>query len=239
MAITQTSQRITGAVALALAMVPASPVSNALAQPPPPASSQPSAALPSATLLNAERTNAQAFSAQMRDLGKLVDSIDVMAKPTKADVDALTRQAEAVKRSIPIFRQNVSSAISKIKGIGGWNPDLDALVERRLQRQSPERLAAFRAGGGARALLEKVAGHPDLNALPAELDLYIREISGRGVIGRLIEELTGVPMFARGKVGNAIRAVAGAVADAVDGIEYAADCLAASVRLGVGFWHCG
>lgn len=158
--------------------------------------------------LNAERADLKVFATQMGELTKLVDAVDDKPKPTKAEADALARQAEAVKRSLPAFQRAVSNSVNKIKGIGKWNQELDAFVERRTQQRSPARLAVLRANGGARALFEKTGRDPDLNALPQALDAYIREINGRGAIARLIDELTGVPAFARGALSDLVRKVA-------------------------------
>jgi hypothetical protein len=181
------------------------------------ASAQPArAAVQPARQLQPEQADVQAFGTQMRELVKLVDGVDDKAKPTKAEVDALVRQAAVVKRLLPAYQRAVSSSISKIKTAGKWNQELDTQVERVTQQRSPARVGVLRTSGGARAFLEKAATDPDLASLPQTLDAFIRDISGRSVIARLIDELTGVPVLAKSALGNAIRKVA----DAADQVSY-------------------
>ncbi len=192
----------------------------------------PAAAQPSADLLKSEQADLQAFGTQMRELVKLVDGVDEKAKPTKAEADALARQAAVVKRLLPAYQRALSSSIGKIKAAGKWTQELDARVERR----SPARASVLRTSGGARAVLEKGATDPDLTNLERTLDDYIREINGRGVIARLIDELTGVPVLAKSALGNAIRKLA----DAVDVVVGAATEVARDVCfLATAGAHCG
>jgi hypothetical protein len=161
------------------------------------------------------QTDLQAFRTQMRELVKLVDGVDDKAKPTKAEVDALAGQAAVVKRLLPTYQRALSSAITKVKAAGKWNQELDTQVERVTQQRSPARVGVLRTSGGTRAFLEKAATDPDLTNLQRTLEEYIRDVSGRSVIARLIDEITGVPVLAKSALGNAIRKIADAADDAV------------------------
>lgn len=146
------------------------------------------------------------LTTEVRDLNTLVqaletflkraDPLDKKAQVSKAEIDVLVVDAEAVKRAIPTFQRGVASLISKLQAGGKWTPEFDASIESRLNQPGVDSsvLRGVRQQGGARTVLQSAAAAA--TDVGRAVDRNVTELRGKTLIGRLLQELIGTPVHA-------------------------------------------
>jgi hypothetical protein len=143
---------------------------------------------------------------EVRDMDALVraldafirraDPLDKKPQVPRAELDAVSADAEAVKRAIPQFQRGISSIMGKLQAAGKWSPELDTFVESRLKATgAPDGvLQDLRTNGGARAVLQNASGA--VTGLAQAVDRNVTELRGKSIVSRLLEELLGKTAYA-------------------------------------------